>query len=285
MTILLGSLAAVMFGIGDLVAGVGGRRNKSPDTPAGIAFVASAVGAVLSGGYLLLVVDDHLTGNDLWWAIAAGVFMSGARPLLYRGMAIGPIVVFAPVFAVFALIIPAVLGAAVGQTLAALEVVGVLVAIPAVVLLSSEGRLPKLGELGSSSILVSAATVGAMTGIAGLCLSFVSDDAGAAPAFVLTLVGVLVIPISSRAIGISVRLERTTLRFGSMVGCTSIIAFTLAAITFQRGNAAIGSALIGLSPGVSILLAWKLLAERVWPIQVIGGLLGATTVILFAMAT
>jgi len=284
LTILLGTLAATMFGIGDLIAGVGGRKDRSPDTPAGIAFVASTVGAVLSGSYLVVISDDRFAGNDIWWAIAAGILMSAARPLLYRGMAVGPIVVFAPVFAVFALIIPALLGAAVGQSLVALEIVAVLVAIPAVVLLSSEARLPKLSELRSSSILGSAAAVGALTGLAGLCLSFVSDDAGAAPAFALTLLGIVVIPISSRTIGLTVRLKPTTLKFGSLVGCTSVVAFILAAITFQRGNAAIGSALIGLSPGVSIALAWKLLGERVWPIQLLGGALGATTVILFAMA-
>jgi drug/metabolite transporter (DMT)-like permease len=62
------------------------------------------------------------------------------------------------------------------------------------------------------------------------------------------------------------------------------LAFVLAAMTFQRGNAAVGSALIGLSPGVSIALAWKLLNERLWPIQIIGAALGALTVILFALA-
>ncbi len=274
-----------MFGIGDLVAGVGGRTDRSPNTPAGIAFVASTVGAALSGSYLLLFSDDHFIGNDIWWAVAAGVSMSAARPLLYRGMAVGPIVVFAPVFAVFALIIPTLLGVLVGQSLVILEIIGVLVAIPAVVLLASEDRLPKLGELRSSPILASAAAVGALTGLAGLCLSFVSDEAGAAPAFVLTLAGIVVIPISSRAIGLSVRFRPATLKFGSMVGCTSVVAFILAAITYQRGNAAIGSALIGLSPGVSIALAWKLLKERVWPIQILGGALGATTVVLFAIAT
>ena len=284
MTILLGTLAATMFGIGDLIAGIGGRKDQSPDTPAGIAFVASIVGAVLSGLYLVIISDDHFTGNDIWWAIAAGILMSAARPLLYRGMAIGPIVVFAPVFAVFALIIPALLGTAVGQSLALLEILAVVVAIPAVVLLSSEGRLPSLHELRSNPILTSAIAVGTLTGLAGLCLSFVSDDAGAAPAFALTLLGVVVIPISSRMIGLSVRLKPTTLKFGSIVGCTSVVAFILTVITFQRGNAAIGSALIGLSPGVSIVLAWKLLKERIWPIQILGGALGATTVILFALA-
>lgn len=284
MTVLLGTLAAIGFGVGDLIAGVGGRRDGSPSAPVGVAFIASGVGALLSGFYLLVLSDDALSGSDLYWAIAAALLMSAGRPLLYRGMAIGPIVVFAPMFALVALVVPALLGVLVGQSLALLEVMGVLVALPAVVLISSERRLPTFSEFRSSSVVGDAAVVGALVGLAGLFLSFVSDDAGAAPAFVIAVAGVAVIPLVGRTVGLSLRLNRTTTRFGAIVGCTSILAFVLAAMTFQRGNAAVGSALIGLSPGVSIALAWKLLNERLWPIQIIGAALGALTVILFALA-
>lgn len=285
MTILAGALAAVMFGVGDLLAGIGGRRDRSPNSPIGIALMASAVGAVLSGIYLLVLSDDRFTGNDIYWAIGAAVFMSAGRPLLYKGVAIGPIVVFAPVFALVALVVPALLGLAVGQSLAPLEVLAVGVAVPAVVLMSSEKRLPKLEDLRSSTVVANAALTGALVGLAGLFLSFVSDGAGAAPAFVIAAAGLVVIPVVGRAIGLSVRLSRTTITFGSMVGCTSILGFVLAAITYQRGNAAIGSALIGLSPGVTIALAWKFLGERLWPLQIGGTILGALTVLLFALAS
>jgi len=284
MTIVLGTLAALMFGIGDLVAGVGGRIDGSPDAPVGIALTATTVAAVLSGLYVFGWSDDAFAGNDIWWALAAALFMSAARPLLYRGMMVGPIVVFAPVFALVALVLPTVLGVVAGQSLGALEIAGVVVAIPAVVMVSSERRLPKLSELHSSSVLANAAAAGSLAGLAGLFLSFMGDDAGAAPAFAITLVGIMVIPLMGRILGLSVRLNSATLRFGSAVGCTSVIAFVLASITFQRGGAAVGSALIGLSPVVSIVIAWRLLKERIWPMQVLGGALGITTVVLFALA-
>jgi drug/metabolite transporter (DMT)-like permease len=274
-----------MFGVGDLLAGVGGRRDRSPDSPVGIALTASAVGAVLSGLYLLVLSNDRFTGDDVYWAVAAAVFMSAGRPLLYKGVAIGPIVVFAPVFALVALVVPALLGLAVGQSLSLLEVLAVVVAVPAVVLMSSEKRLPELDDLRSSSVVANAVLTGALIGLAGLFLSFVSEGAGAAPAFVIALAGLLVIPVVGRAIGLSVRVSSTTTTFGFMVGCTSILGFVLASITYQRGNAAIGSALIGLSPGVTIALAWKFLHERLWPLQIAGTALGALTILLFALAS
>lgn len=285
MTVLIGALAAVMFGVGDLVAGIGGRRDGSSSAPVGVAFTATTVAAVLSGLYVFVWSDDVLTNNDIWWAIAAAVFMSAARPLLYRGMMIGPIVIFSPVFALVALVVPALLGVLAGQSLVLLEIMAVLVAVPAVVLMASERRLPKLSELRSSSVLANAAVGGALAGLSGLFLSFISEDAGAAPAFAITAVGIVVIPIVGRLIGLSVRLTSTTVAYGSIVGCTSVVAFILASITYQRGGAAIGSALIGLSPGVTIALAWRFLRERIWPIQLIGGLFAVATVALFAIAS
>ena len=283
MTVVLGGLAAILFGVGDLIAGIGGRREGSRDAPAQIAFTATCVGAVLSGCYLLFV-DDSFSGNDLYWAFGAGAAMSAARPLLYRGMMVGPIVVFAPVFALVALIVPAVIGPLVGQGMDPLEVIGVAIALPAVVLVSSERRLPTYGELRHSPILGLACAVGGLIGLAGVFLSFVSEGAGAAPAVVITTTGVVVIPLVSAALGQRVIPGPITIRFGGAVGLTSVTAFILAAITYQRGSAAVGSALIGLSPGVSILLAWKLLGEKIWPVQVLGGVLGVTTVVLFALA-
>lgn len=274
----------MLFGLGDIIAGAGGRRDGSDNAPAAIALVATIVGAILSGGYLLLFSDDSFTGNDLWWACAAGVIMSAARPLLYRGMAVGPIIVFAPVMALVALVVPAVLAPIVGQSLALLEVIGIAIALPAVVLVSGDKRLPTMEELKTSPVVGLGIVVGFCIGIGGLFLSLVSEDAGAAPAVVLTTLGIIVIPVVARILGQSVRPNSTTLTFGGIVGCTSVLAFILAALTYQRSNAAIGSALIGLSPGVSILIAWRFLGEKVFRLQVLGGLLGGVAVLLFALA-
>lgn len=61
-------------------------------------------------------------------------------------------------------------------------------------------------------------------------------------------------------------------------------AFILSALTFQRSNAAIGSALIGFAPGVSIVIAWKFLGEKIFRMQALGGLLGGLAILLFALA-
>ncbi len=284
MTVVLGALAAVLFGVGDFVAGFGGRRDDKVSSPATIALTASIVGAVLSFGYNALVAGDRLVGSDLGWSLAAGLVMSAARPLLYRGMARESIVVFAPVFALGALVVPALLGALVGQSLVPIEIVGVLLAIPAVVLVASDRRLPTMAELRGSSAVRQGSLVGSLVGLAGLFLSFVSEDAGVAPAIAITATGVVVIPLIGRLLGLPFAPNRTTTIFGVAVGLTSVTAFVLAALAYQRGSAAVGSALIGMSPGITIALAWKILGEKIWPVQLAGGALGVGAIVLFALA-
>jgi drug/metabolite transporter (DMT)-like permease len=274
----------MLFGIGDLLSGVGGRRDVSASTPIGIAFTATVTGTVISSAYVFLFTDDFFSGNDLWWAIASGVAMSTARPLLYRGMTKGPMVVFAPIVGLVSLVVPAVLGLVFGQSLVALEIVGVLLAVPAVVLLSSGRTMPTFTELRTSSVVGNAAVVGGLIGLGALFLSFISDDAGIAPAVVIVTIGILVIPLLGQSIGMPLRLTRTSVAFGLVIGCTSIGGLILSTFAY-RGNAAIGSALIGLSPGVAILLAWKFLGERFWRLQIVGGICGITMVILFALAS
>lgn len=273
----------MLFGIGDLLSGVGGRRDTSPSTPIGIAFIATAVGTPISAAYVLLFTDDSFSGNDLWWSVAAGLAMSIGRPLLYRGMTAGPMVVFAPIVSLVALVLPVLLGLAFGQSLLALEVVGILLALPAVVLLSSGRTLPTLTELRTSSVVGNASVVGGLIGFGALCLSFVSEDAGTAPAVVIVAIGIVITPFFGQSIGMPLRLTRTSISFGLLIGCTSIGGLLLSTFAY-RGNAAIGSALIGLAPGVSILLAWKFLGERFWRLQIVGGLCGLAMVILFALA-
>ncbi len=277
----------MLFGIGDIVAGVGGRRDGQQSAPAQIAFVATIVGAVLSAIYVFGFASDsvgNLSRSDFLWASAAGVIMSAARPLLYKGMSVGPIVVFSPVVALTSVVTPAILAPLVGQSLARLEILGVIIALPAVVMVSSQGRLPTFEELAKSSVAGLGVVVGLCVGLGGLFLSFVSEDAEASPAVFLTVLGIIVIPAVSRVLGQSVIPNRTTIGWGAMVGTTSVVAFVLSAIMFQRGNAAIGSALISLSPGISIAIAWRFLGEKLWPLQMLGGVLGAFAVFLFAIA-
>ena len=83
--------------------------------------MASVVGLVVAVGYILVFPAEAFTREDLLWSVGAGVFSSGARPLLYMAMERGPIVVAAPTIGVVSLVVPAVVGPLTGASLAGLS--------------------------------------------------------------------------------------------------------------------------------------------------------------------
>ena len=284
MTVLLGGLAAIFFGIGDLLGGIGVRKSNKPGAAVSTAMVATGVGTIVIGIYMLFNFPESLTKSDIGWSVLAGLSMSATRPLLYLGMARGPIAVFSPTFGLVAIIVPALVGPLVNQSPGLWEIFGLITAIPAVVLLSSEGHLPNLWEIVRSRVLGLAVVVGSCIGIAGLFLSFV-ENAGVFPAFMTLAVGLVVLPIISLALPGSKKPDRIVVRFGTFLGLTSSIAFMLSAIAYQRGSAAVVTALICLCPGVSIFIAWRFLNERVNALQILGGVFGLTTIVFFALGT
>ena len=247
--------------------------------------VATCVGATVIGGYLLFNPPESLTSSDVGWSVLAGLSMSATRPLLYLGMARGPIAVFSPTFGLTAIVIPALVGPLVGQRPGPWELFGLVSAIPAVVLLSGEGRVPTISEVLRSPVLGMAVVVGTCIGIAGLFLSFVDEQAGGFPAFMTLAVGFVVLPVVSVFIPGRGFPDRVTTRFGAILGVTSATAFMLSTLAYQRGSAAVVTALICLCPGVSIVIAWKFLHERLATPQMVGGAFGVLTVVLFALGT
>jgi len=283
VTVLLGGLSAVFFGIGDLLGGMGVRKSGRSGAAVGMSIVATAAGALVIGVYLLFSPPESLARSDIGWSVLAGLSMSASRPLLYLGMARGPIAVFAPTFGLTAIIVPALVGPLVGQHLGLWELLGLVAVFPAVVLLSGEGRVPTIGEVFHSPVLGMAVLVGACIGIAGLFLSFVDDSAGVFPAFMTVAVGFVVLTVLSVLIPGGRLPDRVTTGFGAILGVTVAIAFMLSTLAYQRGSAVVVTALICLCPGVSIVLAWKFLHERLAALQMVGGAFGVLTVVLFAL--
>ncbi|MDG1463701.1 MAG: DMT family transporter [Acidimicrobiales bacterium] len=284
MPVILAGLSALAFGFGDLLGGVAIRRSGRPGAALGVAMVATLVGAVLIGLLLVVRPPEVVRWEDIVWPVGAGALMVATRPLLYLGMARGPVAVFAPSFGLVMIVVPTIVGPLIGQTLKGIEMAGVALAIPAVVLLSGEGRLPKLGVVLRSPVLGLAAVVGTSVGTAGLLLTQAAPEAGEVPAFVVLVTGVMVMPWILRQRTGSFWPEREILGFGSVLGASSAVAFVLSTAAYLRGSAAVVSALIAMAPVVSVVISWRFLGERLHAVQVLGGAFGMAAVTAFAMA-
>lgn len=284
MPVFLAGLASSLLGVADYVAGLGSRRTDHPGAALSIAWMASVIGVIVAAGYVVVFPAEAFSREDLLWSLGAGIFSSGARPLLYLSMERGPIVVAAPTIGVVSLVVPAVIGPLTGASLAGLEVIGVLVALPAVVLIVSEGRLPSPAAVASSPVFVLAATTGALIGFMALCLGQVAPEAEAAPAVVTQAQSVVLIPLVAMRFGGMARSNRDLRRFALVVGILDIIAIIASTIAFQRGNVAVVAAVMGFAPAFTIGIAWRLDGELVRRWQWLGAVLAVVSILLFAVA-
>jgi len=282
--VILAGLSAIMFGFGDLYGGVAIRRSGRPGAALGVAMVATTVATVLVGLLVLIRPPEVVQVGDVLWPVAAGLLMVTTRPLLYLGMARGPVAVFAPGYGLTMIVVPALIGPFIGQHLNPVEVVGVVLVVPAVVLLSGEGRVPRPGAFLRSPVIGLAVVVGASIGLAGVLLTQAAPGARDLPAFLVLATGTVVMPWMLRARTGAFRTERVLVGFGSVLGVSSALAFVLSTAAYVRGSAAVVTALIALCPAVSVLLAWKFLGERLYPLQALGGAFGVAAVVCFSLA-
>ena len=283
MTVLLAAASAVFFGVGDLLGGIAIRRSGRPGAAVSVAMTATAVGAVVVGLVLVVRPPEAVSVADVIWPVMAGLLMAATRPLLYLGMARGPVAVFAPGYGLTMIAVPALVGPFIGQHLTGIEVLGVLLAVMAVVLLSGEGRLPRIGDIVRSRVVGMALAVGCSIGMAGVLLTQADSAAGEVPALLVLLTGLVVLSTFARVRSGSVWPDPIVRRFGLVLGFTSGTAFVLSTAAYLRGSAAVVTALIALCPGVSVGIAWRFLGERVAPLQVLGGVFGVASVVAFAL--
>jgi len=283
VTVLLAAVSAVFFGVGDLLGGIAIRRSGRPGAAVSVAMTATAVAAVVVGLVLVVRPPEAVSVADVIWPVMAGLLMAATRPLLYLGMARGPVAVFAPGYGLTMIAVPALVGPFIGQHLTGIEVLGVLLAVIAVVLLSGEGKLPRIGDIVRSRVVGMALAVGCSIGMAGILLTQADPAAGEVPALLVLLTGLVVLSTFARARSGSVWPDPIVRRFGLVLGFTSGTAFVLSTAAYLRGSAAVVTALIALCPGVSVGIAWRFLGERVAPLQVLGGVFGVASVVAFAL--
>jgi len=283
VTVLLAAVSAVFFGVGGLLGGIAIRRSGRPGAAVSVAMTATAVAAVVVGLVLVVRPPEAVSVADVIWPVMAGLLMAATRPLLYLGMARGPVAVFAPGYGLTMIAVPALVGPFIGQHLTGIEVLGVLLAVIAVVLLSGEGKLPRIGDIVRSRVVGMALAVGCSIGMAGILLTQADPAAGEVPALLVLLTGLVVLSTFARARSGSVWPDPIVRRFGLVLGFTSGTAFVLSTAAYLRGSAAVVTALIALCPGVSVGIAWRFLGERVAPLQVLGGVFGVASVVAFAL--
>lgn len=273
----------LFLGSGSYVGGRAVRIDGRPETALPIAWIGAVIGVGVAAVVLGFVRPSEVGVSDLAWSIAGGVGVAAARPLLYQGLSKGPIIVFAPVAALASLVVPVVLGAAIGQGLSPAEVGGLAMAFPAVVFLASAHRLPAISEILASRILGLALLTGSSFGLASVFFGLTNEDAGLS-VVVLSLAAAVVLLPGAKLVGQPFpRPHRPALVLAIVLGLVEVVGELAIITALQRGPVAVAAAIIGLAPAVTMGWARVVDSEPIYRLQLPGAALGAGSVILFAL--
>ena len=254
MGILLGLAAALLYGGSDFGGGVASRRFG----PVRVTVVGSAVATVLAWAVLILAGGPGPSARAIAWGLASGLAGGTGTLVLYRGLARGQMSVVGPVSAVGAAVVPVVAGIALGERPSLLAVAGVLVALPAIVLVAASGSVR--GRLGAG--LLDGLVAGLAFGILFVGLAQAGRNAGLWPVAseqTGSLLPVLAVAVKSRApLRIPVRAAGLPVLAGAS-GMAATLAYFYAT---HFSMLAIAAVLVSLYPGATVLLARTLLHER-----------------------
>lgn len=275
-TILFGLGAALAWGAGDFGGGLASRR-----APVfGVVLLSQLVGMALTFGIALARNEPFPGGTDLLLCIVAGVLGGTGITALYRGLSVGRMGIVAPITGVLAAIIPVTGGIALQGWPSGLVVLGIVVAVVAVVLVSrvaDEGG----GRAGLAEALVAGTTIG----LFGIVISQIGEGIVFSSLTVIrgvqAVLVVLVVVLSRSAW----RIPRGTLPLVIGVGVLDMTGNAAYLLGVQSGALAIAAVLSSLYPVTTVILAALLLREKVTRHHAVGIALAATAIALIGFGS
>jgi drug/metabolite transporter (DMT)-like permease len=278
VAILLAGLSALMYGAGDFCGGMATR--KSPIL-AVLAF-SQLTGLVVAAATALVMRQQPPGLSDLAWGAVAGVCGAAGLAALYTAIATTPVAVASPVAAVTGAIIPVLLGISLGDRPGTLAWAGIVLAFPAIVLLTW-GPAGRTGH----SVARRAALLGALAGLGfGLfffAVSRTSHLSGLWPLVAARVTTMTVVALFALFARRPLRPARGGLPVIFLSGALDMganIAFLLAS---RRGMLSIVAVVTSLYPGPTVLLAWAVFREHMSAARVAGLALAVTGVALISL--
>ena len=259
MGILLGLAAALLYGGSDFSGGLASRRFG----PVRVTGLGAAVSTVLAWAALIVSGGPGPDLRAIAWGLASGLAGGAGTLVLYRGLARGQMSVVGPVSAVGAAVVPVVAGVALGEHPSVLAVAGVLVSLPAIVLVAASGSVR--GKLGGG--LVDGLAAGLAFGILFVGLAQAGRNAGLWPVAseqTGALLPVLAVAVKSR---VPLRIPVRAAGLPVLAGASGTAATLSYFYATHFSMLAIAAVLVSLYPGFTVLLARVVLHERFSPAQ------------------
>ncbi|WP_326835483.1 EamA family transporter [Amycolatopsis rhabdoformis] len=253
MGVLLGLLSALSYGASDFVAGVGGRRGD-PNAVTVLAQPWSLLAALLA---VLVMGPRAPHAGELAWGAVSGLGTAVGTFSLYRGLATARMSVVAPVSAVLAAALPALVGFATGDRLTWLSWLGIVLVLPAIALVSQHSG-DDAGRTRSG--VVEGITAGAGFGVLFIGLDRAGTGAGSWPLVAGQAVGVVLLLLA--VIWLRPATWARAWWPATAAGVLGGAANLLFVAATGAGQLAVVAVITSLYPAITIVLARGVLHER-----------------------
>ena len=276
MTALVALSAAMIVGSADFLFGVAARRSG----PLSVPLVGQVCGLVVLAASLVLVDAPEVHFEDLAWGALAGVTGAIAYMLFLAAMAAGQMSVVAPMAAATGATVPAFYGLGFEDGPGGMAVIGIGVAIAAIVLVSSEEPTE---EATPPRAVVLAVLSGLFFGVFFVSLAFTSTDAGMWPLVASRSVSIPLLVVVNLSVNRGVRFDRSAFVRTAVAGVMEMVASMLILWALRRGPIAVAGVFGSLYPASTVLLAWMMLGERLRHVQKAGVFLALAAAALTAM--
>lgn len=271
--VLLALAGAFAYGLSDFVGGLASRRT----TAWAVAFTCT-IGALAGSILLALLRAGHPEPADFAWAALAGVGTGLGSGFLYRGLSLGRMGVVAPISAVCAAVLPVVVGVAGGERPALLVWCGIVLALPAIWLVSREP-----GGMRSTAGVLDGVAAGLGFGMVFVGLGQVPHAAGYWPLVLVQVIGAVAIVACAAALRASWVPRDGIAWWGLLAGVLAALAVLMFLLARERGLLAVSAVLTSLYPAATVLLAAALLRERILRAQAAGLALCVAAVVCVAL--
>jgi drug/metabolite transporter (DMT)-like permease len=273
---------ALVYGVGDYA---GGRCSRFAPAAA-VTATAQAMGFfVLVPG--LLIIGGTPTSRALLVGALGGLSGEVGLLLLYSALARGAMSVVSPITAVLTAIVPVLAGWVIGESLGAVQTVGVVAALVAIWFIgrggSSEAGAPLHHSRPSTQVLLMSLAAGIGFGLFVVALDRAGDDSGLWPLVAARPVGMILAGGYALTRGVSPIVARPALGLASLAGGFDVLANIFAILAAQQGKVAVAGILISLYPASTVVLARVLDDEPITRTQVLGFALAATAVAVIAI--
>ncbi|MFF0462718.1 EamA family transporter [Streptomyces mexicanus] len=276
IALLLALGSSLAYGCADFLGGLGARKAHVLRT------VLVAAPSSLAVELLLWpVLGASFDPAALGWGAASGVASAAAFALLYRTLAIGPMNVLSPVTALVSAALPVAVGLLQGEHLGVAGLLGLPLALVAVVLVSA-GHGAGTARPSRTALLL-AFGAGAAIALQLVFLHQTPSGTGVAPLIVGRAVSSAVTLAAAGVLYRRLGPEKPVYAISAAAGVLDSVANLLFLLAARSGDLTVVAVVTALYPAGTVLLARGVLAEPVHRGQLVGLGTAAVAVSLLAL--